>query len=146
MPDPTIIPPPFTPDYPLSVDAGGLLLEGTHIVTQSAVSGGAGGRFTPVAGRTTQYRNILRMDQVRRLGAVVSTVFVLDPKAPRDPAVPLSDLQPTRTLVPTTVVWLEYKESILLAHPYDDVKRLWSNYLLHPPKIDPQGPGRWVSQ
>ncbi len=101
--------PLFTPAYPLSLDAAGLL-EGTHITTRTT------------ARKTDQYREAITMNSVWRIAAVHRFLtFVLG-----DAALPASEL-----FIDATLLWFKgNRESIVFAHPYADVKRLWGEYLL----------------
>ena len=116
---------PFTPTFPLLAD--GDLLEGTQISTRTA------------ARKTDQYRTAVTMASVWRI-AEVSRFLVFGP-APAPQVLERDkdsgDARKTFTPDPAelriyaTLLWFKgNRESIVFAHPYADVKRLWNEYLL----------------
>jgi hypothetical protein len=104
--------PLFTPLYPLSLDAAGIL-EGTHITTKTT------------ARRTEAYRCAVSLDQLWRISAWDRMmVFLASPSA-------VTADDPVELRIAATLLWFKGNtDSIVFAHPYDDVKRLWGEYLL----------------
>jgi hypothetical protein len=118
--------PLFTPLYPLSLDAAGLL-EGTHITTRTT------------ARKTDQYREAITMNSVWRVAALSRFLIFGPTPAPQvlERDKDSGDVRktftpdPAQRYIDTTLLWFKgNRESIVFAHPYADVKRLWNEYLL----------------
>jgi hypothetical protein len=113
--------PPFTPTYPLSFDPASGLLEGTRFAPRQVH------RQPPTVGNCA-----VRMGLIASMASTRAQVWGAPVLLSTSPQGSKTYDQPAQWV---DVTWIRLQglpvdESLVFAHPYADVKRLWGEYLL----------------